>query len=318
MKLNLSHRRTGDRRSGQGLLEFALAIPIFLLLVLGIIEFGRMFLMYTSLFAAAREGARYGAAVDTLCDATGLQDAARRVGFFAGNMNIGVQYDDGYGHLKACEKTVLGDRVHVTTEITFRSITGIIPNINLRSTARRTIIKEVFMDWTIEPPGENPGDIPPAITFGPSGETSTPEETATPEETPTTPLPPLCQGTWIYAENSGVEGKYYYILSFSNDTEKLHTMTQVSISWDTTGQALLTNLDLDTPIPPPGIYWEELWPGDDSDGSFIWTMDPPLLIDTTGEYLLRFEFTKNKNDQIIVIDLIMNDGIDDCLIEYRP
>jgi len=84
MKKWLNRKRMHEHRRGQGMVEFALAIPIFLMLVLGIIEFGRMFLMYTSVFAGAREGARYGAAVETVCDTSGLHDAVRRVGFFCG------------------------------------------------------------------------------------------------------------------------------------------------------------------------------------------------------------------------------------------
>jgi Flp pilus assembly protein TadG len=47
---------------GQSLLEFALMLPLLLLIVLGIIEFGRIFLLYTEASNAAREGARYGVA----------------------------------------------------------------------------------------------------------------------------------------------------------------------------------------------------------------------------------------------------------------
>jgi len=42
------------------LVEFALILPLLLLLILGIIEFGYVFTVYTGLFNAAREGSRYG------------------------------------------------------------------------------------------------------------------------------------------------------------------------------------------------------------------------------------------------------------------
>lgn len=45
---------------GQALLEFALVLPILLLLVFGIIEFGRVFHSYLVVTQAAREGARVG------------------------------------------------------------------------------------------------------------------------------------------------------------------------------------------------------------------------------------------------------------------
>ena len=48
------------RSRGQGLVEFALILPAFLLLIMGIIEFGYVLTVYTGLFNAAREGARVG------------------------------------------------------------------------------------------------------------------------------------------------------------------------------------------------------------------------------------------------------------------
>ncbi|MDN5293987.1 MAG: hypothetical protein PWQ91_690 [Eubacteriales bacterium] len=43
-------------------MEFALVLPLLLLLLLGIIEFGRIFNAYLIVTSASREGARYGAA----------------------------------------------------------------------------------------------------------------------------------------------------------------------------------------------------------------------------------------------------------------
>jgi Flp pilus assembly protein TadG len=50
--------RMKRRRQGQALVEFALIVPIFLLLVLGVFEFGRAWNVYQVLTDAAREGAR--------------------------------------------------------------------------------------------------------------------------------------------------------------------------------------------------------------------------------------------------------------------
>lgn len=49
-------RRNVDR--GAAAVEFALVLPILLLLVFGIIEFGRLYNIQTSITAAARQGAR--------------------------------------------------------------------------------------------------------------------------------------------------------------------------------------------------------------------------------------------------------------------
>jgi Flp pilus assembly protein TadG len=50
-------RRPGS--SGQALVEFALVVPIFLALLMGIVDFGRVVWASNSLASAAREGARF-------------------------------------------------------------------------------------------------------------------------------------------------------------------------------------------------------------------------------------------------------------------
>jgi Flp pilus assembly protein TadG len=51
------------RRSerGQSLVEFAMVLPLFLIIVFGIVDFGRAYSAYVQLNNGAREGARYGA-----------------------------------------------------------------------------------------------------------------------------------------------------------------------------------------------------------------------------------------------------------------
>ncbi len=53
-------RRARDRR-GQALVEFALVVPIFLLLLFGLIDVGRYVYVSNAFNQAAREAARYGA-----------------------------------------------------------------------------------------------------------------------------------------------------------------------------------------------------------------------------------------------------------------
>lgn len=48
------------RQRGQGLVEFALVLPIVLVLVLGVFNFAYFFTVHASLVNAAREGVRYG------------------------------------------------------------------------------------------------------------------------------------------------------------------------------------------------------------------------------------------------------------------
>jgi len=52
--------RSNAKRRGQSVVEFALVLPVLLLLVMGIIEFGRIFMAQQSITNASREGARTG------------------------------------------------------------------------------------------------------------------------------------------------------------------------------------------------------------------------------------------------------------------
>ena len=49
------------RREGQGLVEFALVIPLFLILLIGMVEFGRVWMTKNILTGAAREAVRLAA-----------------------------------------------------------------------------------------------------------------------------------------------------------------------------------------------------------------------------------------------------------------
>ena len=50
--------RTGNREKGQALVELALILPVFLLMLLGIVQFGTVFRDYIALTDATRVGAR--------------------------------------------------------------------------------------------------------------------------------------------------------------------------------------------------------------------------------------------------------------------
>jgi Flp pilus assembly protein TadG len=75
-------RRRDDTRSGQGIVELALALPLLLLLMLGTIDIGRVFFDYVQLRNAVREGAGYGARVPT--DTAGITLRVNRHGIPAG------------------------------------------------------------------------------------------------------------------------------------------------------------------------------------------------------------------------------------------
>lgn len=194
------------RQRAQGMVEFALAIPIFLVLAFGIIEFARMVVVYSSVFSAAREAARLGSAVGDspnglpfYRDCDYIRAAAQRAGMMAGIEpgNIDIRYDHGPDDLRAwedkpvCSNTAvvaLGDRVVVRVNADYVPLVGLVnlAPVNVVSTDARTIVTGVNVQ------GTPPNTPTPAITKTPT-RTATITLTPTPSETPT-PTPTNTEG----------------------------------------------------------------------------------------------------------------------------
>ena len=107
MRANASHwQKEPGRRDpvAQALVEFALALPIFLLVVYGLLEAGRLIYAYAAVTTASREAVRYASAwgVNTAGkpqyqDCAGIRNAAKNVGFLLNlaDTDITIQYDIG-------------------------------------------------------------------------------------------------------------------------------------------------------------------------------------------------------------------------------
>lgn len=115
------------RPTGQGLVEFALILPVMLLLILGVIEGGRMMAIFSSVSNASRQAARYGSVTGFTNGGSGTQFYKDCDGIVAtaqrssplqplGVSNISIYYDDGDG-------TVLG-----TCDPATDTVTATIPN----------------------------------------------------------------------------------------------------------------------------------------------------------------------------------------------
>jgi Flp pilus assembly protein TadG len=113
------------REPGQSLVEFALGLLVFLLMVFGIFEFGRAIYTYSVVAHAAREGARVGAVRPT----PGVAAAAAR------DAAIGVSI--------VAVETITPDSVIVQASTTFTAVTPLIGaalpegGLTLRTTARQ-------------------------------------------------------------------------------------------------------------------------------------------------------------------------------------
>lgn len=76
--------RREDR--GAAAVEFALIMPVLMLLVFGIIDFGRMLNAQIKLTEAAREGARAGSLIDQAAGEARIQTAADGLGTVVGTV----------------------------------------------------------------------------------------------------------------------------------------------------------------------------------------------------------------------------------------
>ena len=155
---------------GQGLIEFALIMPVLLLMIMGIIDFGRMFYIYSAASNAVREAVRVGSTSPTDC--AGINQAARSQLTFIEQTayTVTVRYDDG-ANLKpfACpplpgQALVSGqDRVVVTVQADFSPLTpvisGMFPRLGLNYQAGRTISYAPGAGGP--PPGAPPPPPPP-------------------------------------------------------------------------------------------------------------------------------------------------------------
>lgn len=163
---------SGSKR-GQGLVEFALAFPVFLLIILGIFEFGRLMFTYSTVFTASREAARFGATVTNAIDCAGMEAAAVNVAIFTDVSQIDIYYDNGLTDLsvvaadsdpvsmldslgldkcgeRTADQVVLGNRIIVIVSSQYMPIigplVGITEDFTIRNLVSRTLVKEVKWD----------------------------------------------------------------------------------------------------------------------------------------------------------------------------
>jgi len=128
------HRpRRGTRRRGQALVEFALVIPLFLLLLVSIFDLGRAVFAWNTLSNAAREGARIAivnqykpsivARAKQSTAIVELNDPSVTVDFYQ------VNADGTPDTSKQCALVAVGCLAVVSFEATYQPITPLIGNI---------------------------------------------------------------------------------------------------------------------------------------------------------------------------------------------
>ncbi len=153
----LNANRTG-RTKAQTLVEFALILPILLMIIYGLLEVGRLIFIYSTVVTAAREATRYGSATGLVSgteqykDCTGIRDAAQRVDFLNAIDDIAIAYASNPDqptnyNIPSCPPGDLasGARIRVTVTASFTPLAAIVPlnPIPIELFNARTIIGSV-------------------------------------------------------------------------------------------------------------------------------------------------------------------------------
>jgi Flp pilus assembly protein TadG len=135
--MDTHNKRRIDRRHGrrgQGLVEFALIVPVFLFFLLLAVDFGRLLFTYIQLSNTAREAAAYAAFNPTTDDTTLTTVALREANVQAqrgqGAITATSQCTDTAGAALACSAaqggTGAGNRIEVYVDETFTFFTPLI------------------------------------------------------------------------------------------------------------------------------------------------------------------------------------------------
>lgn len=150
--------QTGSKEKAQSIVEFALALPLMLVLVFGIIEAGRLMFAISTVYTGARNAARYGSAAggkegvgNYYQDCAGIQAAGHQIADLSTleNITVNISYLHPDGTSTAgCPPSpdlILGDRIVVRVSGKYQPMVPLInfTQFTIQSTSRRTIIKDV-------------------------------------------------------------------------------------------------------------------------------------------------------------------------------
>lgn len=125
-------RAVGDRpERGASAVEFALVVPIFIMLVFGIISFGMVFAQELGLSNGARQAARFGVVDGRTCGelTTEARNAASTLGMAASDVTVVVKRGTtdatatvicGTSTAKPCAGSTAGQSLFVTTSFPSR------------------------------------------------------------------------------------------------------------------------------------------------------------------------------------------------------
>ena len=258
----------------QTMVEFALIVPILLVMLIGMLEVGRMVFVYITIASASREAVRYGSAsgenpsltFQRYKDCAGIQEAAENVDVLNIITDIRISYDHGpdgpvwdsskFGSdqcdgsdttkINACEPgsyplICYKDRIRVEVDGLFTPIVNYIPleSQSISSTNLHTLLDIVeikFPTGTLIPTGT----IVPTSTLPP---TPTIEYTPTSTDIPAGPSPtPSCE---LHSFQPYISTDYSTIYwELVNDNTFDLVIKNIYVTWPN-GSGILTKITID-------------------------------------------------------------------------
>jgi Flp pilus assembly pilin Flp len=152
----LALRRLRRGESGASAVEMAAVIPVLLVLVLGIVEFGRAMATYSTVVTASREAARFGSTVGETGgvvhyrNCPEIRAAGDRLNILAAGADVQIWFEEpGTGEFARCGLTTdltavdKGDQVVVEVTQPFQLIIPGLPDeyrtLDITAVDRRTI-----------------------------------------------------------------------------------------------------------------------------------------------------------------------------------
>lgn len=265
-------------RSGQALAEFALALPVLLILVFGVVEAGSLFRAWVTVQHSAQVGARYAITGQLYNDEPGPGGGLARENAIVAEarkaaqplpideaagpsdpryFDVGVRSSSSGGDPD--ELNAGGPQEYVVVEVKYNYqpmtplMRTIIPDVTLTGRSRQ--INERFARPTLQP-GELPPTPVPTWTFSPTPTPTpgTPTVTPTPTGTPTpgTPTVTPTPGTPT-ATSTGVPPTATSTLVPPTAT-RTPTLPPTATRTPTPGQPTFT------PTATPRPWWCAIWP----------------------------------------------------------
>lgn len=151
MRVDTALKKLLRGQRGQGLTEFALVLPLLIVTLLGIIDFGRLFYLQSEVTNAAREGARRAMIAPTDC--TSIEAATKGILILTppDDVTINITYVDDatesdLGDCASAPSVTNGDRVVIETDYTATLLTpvlsGMFPPLPLTGSSVRTIVAD--------------------------------------------------------------------------------------------------------------------------------------------------------------------------------